>query len=108
MSNNKSRHLARKAGSHLVGVPTRPETRFEDIDEHRAFIRKISGKRSAEEVIAQFTFILKRYKTNSELLIRISAVTGIDPASLRRSLDTYARLYTSPGELWELFGEKQW
>lgn len=108
MSNNKSRHLARKTGSHLVGVPLRAERRFEDVEEHRFFIKKVTGQIATEHAIARFTFILKRYKTNSDLIDRISIDTGLTKEELKKTLDIYARLYASPTELWELFGKKQW
>lgn len=108
MSNNKSRHLARKTGSHLVGVPLRTERSFEDIEEHRVFIKRVTGQKVAEDAIARFGFILKRYKTNSDLVERISSDTGLTKEELLKTLDLYARLYTSPAELWELFGMKQW
>lgn len=108
MSNNKSRHLARKTGSHLVGVPLRAERRFEDVEEHRVFIKRVTGQKSNEDAIARFTFLLKRYKTNSDLVDRISSDTGLSKDELQKTLDLYARLYTTPAELWELFGMKQW
>jgi hypothetical protein len=108
MSNNKSRQLARKTGSHLVGVPLRAERRFEDVEEHRAFVLRATGKISPEEAIAQFIFILSRYKTNSEIVDRLSSSTGLAKDALKKQLDLYSRIYRSPAELWELFGRKQW
>lgn len=108
MSNNKSRILARKTGTHLVGTPFRPEKKFEDIEDHRAFIKQITGLSSTEEVIPRFAFILKQFKTNSDLIDRISATTKIEQSEIKRKLDLFSRLYTSTTEIWELFGRKQW
>jgi hypothetical protein len=108
MSNNKSRHLARRTGSHLVGLPFRAERGFEDVEEHRFFIKRVTGQNSTEAAITRFEFILKRYKLNTDLVETISRNSGLSKEELRKSLDFYARLYTSPDELWALFGKKQW
>lgn len=91
-----------------MGVPLRTERRFEDVEEHRVFIKRVTGQKVTADAIARFAFILKRYKTNSDLVDRISSDTGLSKEELQKSLDLYARLYTSPAELWELFGKKQW
>ncbi len=108
MSNNKSRYLARKTGSHLVGHPFRSEKRFEDLEEHRVFIKKITSQSSNEEAIDKFLFILKRYKTNSDIVSRICISTGLEKDELKKCLDLYSRLYKGPEELQELFGVKRW
>lgn len=91
-----------------MGVPLRTERRFEDVEEHRVFIKRVTGQKVTEDAIARFAFILKRYKTNSDLVDRICSDTGLSKDALLRTLDLYSRLYTSPAELWELFGMKQW
>ncbi len=92
----------------MVGLPFRTERGFEDVEEHRSFIKRVTGQNSTEGAITDFTFILKRYKLNSDLVDRISRNSGLSKDELRKSLDFYARIYTSPDELWVLFGKKQW
>lgn len=109
MSNNKSRLLDRKTGRHYIGAPAKPfESRSESKEEDLFFIRRVAGGGTDDEVIKQFSFILKHYRTNSDLLSRISQKTGLEREEVLKKLTVFARKYSDRLELDALFGRARW
>ena len=109
MSNNKSRLLDRKTGRHYIGAPAKPfENGSESKEEDLFFIRRVAGGGNDDEVIKQVLFILKHFRTNSDLLSRIAQKTGLEREEVLKKLTFFSRKYSDRLELEALFGRARW
>ena len=109
MSNNKSRLLDRMTGRHYIGAPAKPFiNRLESSEEDLQFIRLVTSGKSDDEIIKQFMFILTHFKTNSELLSRVSKRTSFERDEVLKKLVFYSKKYADQVELDALFGRNRW
>ena len=109
MSNNKSRLLDRKTGRQNIGAPAKAfENRLESNEEDLQFIRLVTTGKSDDEVIKQFLLLLSQFRTNSDLLSRITNRTNLKRDEVIKKLAFYARKYTDRLELEALFGRNRW
>lgn len=118
MSNNKSRHLSRKAGGYKVYGPSSGSSEtVDELNDRIQLIQFIVEKLNPglhqrdEEVIKEFTTIVGEIKTNPDKIAQIVLKTG----SKKEVVDRLFHMYTSLSEpediefmLSLLFRDKRW
>ena len=109
MSNTKSRYMDRRTGRHLIGTPPKQfSARYEDREEQIHFIRSITEAKTDVQAITKFMFILKQFKTNTDLLGRLAVKVNMEKHALANRLTFYMHKYEDHIELYDLFGLRSW
>ena len=100
MSNNKSKRLARMAGGYKVFLPQRS---FQISNEERQkrinFVMQASDGKNVNEVVNNFSEILRTYKRKPEVVDRVSLRTNLSKRLAIKQLIFYAREYRDEVEI---------
>ena len=81
MSNNKSKHLARKAGGHKVFLPESEkiyQISDAELQKRREFVTLASGCTSLNLIINAFAEILSTFESSPAVVDQVSRRTGLN------------------------------
>ena len=93
MSNNKSRYLLRKTGSHKVYEPISSTLDDERMVEISKLIVSMTGKLEfVYQVSAKFLEFVDQYKTNPQLATELSRSSGLDLKSVTALMEYFSTI----------------
>lgn len=109
MSNNRSKHLARKAGGHKVFLPESEHIQVSDaeLQRRRDYVTLASGSTSLNLIINLFTDILLTFESDPQIVDQVSKRTGLSKRETVSRLAFFRDEYGSRLEIRRLMF-KEW
>lgn len=103
MSNEKSRRLGRRAGSHAGLYPTVSRLRIDGVAD-REFIRRACRSVSEEAIASEFSEVLVAYRRDPRVVDAIGLRVSLGKREVVKNLTRLESRYGNVAELRELFG----